>query len=362
MAPNTTKTGVEALDRAFGGLYLHLPTIICGRRKSGKFVFAAQFLVKALRAGERAIFFTYKCPEDVIAGIDAKDIDINEAISTGQLIICPYSSMRPEGSDPDAALPFPGVMDELSTIVKENGVSYAIFDTVAPWTAIEPVEAMPDHVEHFISTLSALGLTSLLILPEPASPAAQKLATILRELCPINIEFESREFGAQFIIRVTKFQGMAKVNLPMEFSLDLVPGVGFVDIASEETPQIDEITAVAMAKTLEPAPLPTPTPAPTSAFRPFLAPSLASFSRPNASPIAPQPAIQQPAPMMAAPQTAAQQPAVPQPAPQPAPQATAQLASRRASFASVVFLPEFRAPGDSAPGGRPAMRQPGNPL
>ena len=39
MFPNTTRTGISAIDKTFGGVYLRRPTIIYGPRKSGKFIF-----------------------------------------------------------------------------------------------------------------------------------------------------------------------------------------------------------------------------------------------------------------------------------------------------------------------------------
>ncbi len=295
MAPNTTKTGIGVLDKAFGGVYLHLPTVVCGRRKSGKFVFATQLLVKTLRAGERIILFTSKRPQDVIANVRREYPDIDEAASSGQLVICPYSSMHHANTDPYAPLPFPEALDELTSLVRSNGISYAIFDSVVPWTAIEPVDAMPEHVDTFFSTLSMLGLTSLLILPEPASAAALSLTTVLRELCPINIELEARNFGANFIFRVTKFQGMAKAHLPMEFSLDIVPGVGFETLGSTEGSKLVDLYTPTAADQ------PVKTAAP--AFRPLLVPTLASFSfanesAPSAPAAAPAPAAP---PMPAAP-------------------------------------------------------------
>ena len=118
----------------------------------------------------------------------------------------------------------------------------------------------------FISTLSSLDVTSLLLLPEPASPAATSLAGVLRELCPINIEKESHEFGANFVLRVTKFQSMAKESIPLEVTLDIVPGVGFGDPAAAGKPRLDEMVSVG------------PATEPKLAFRPFMSPSLASFS------------------------------------------------------------------------------------
>lgn len=332
MAPNTVKTGIGVLDNAFGGIYLNFPTLVCGRRKSGKFIFATQVLARALRIGERAILFTSKRPEDIVSSMGTESLDVDEAISSGQLIICPYSSMHRNGSDPYAALQFPEVLDELSAIMKSEKIAYAVFDTVVPWTAIEPVEAMPDHVEKFISTLSSLDVTSLLLLPEPASPAATSLAGVLRELCPINIEMESHEFGANFVLRVTKFQGMAKESIPLEVTLDIVPGVGFEDPSAAEKPQLDEMVSV------------EPATEPKLAFRPFLSPSLASFSTNGIpGPVPSGPAFVESA---RTPQPSQATPPPPLPAaPRPATPrfATPPLAqpNGRASFASVVDLPEF---------------------
>jgi len=240
MAPLTTRSGIQALDGAFGGLYLQRPTLVSGRRKTGKFIFAVQLLSKVLKSGDNAVFFTDKDPKDVIAELEARGVDTNLALESYQLIICPYSSMQRSGEGIFAPLPFPQAMEELSAIVSDHSVSYALFDTVVPWTAIEPLEDMPAHVENFIKSLERMGLSSLLLIPFPDSPAAQSLANLLRELCPTNIELESKNFGAEFVLRVTKFQGMTGTPLPWEKTLDLIPGVGF-GVAEESGPAANSV-------------------------------------------------------------------------------------------------------------------------
>ena len=229
IAPNTTKLGITVFDQAFGGIYLHKPTIICGRRKSGKFVVASQLMVKTLLAGDRVLLFTAKNPEEAVRMIPSDTLDIGEAVENGQFLICPYSSMERSGTGPYSPLPFPQALDELSHLVKANGITYAVFDSIVPWTAIQPLEAMQEHVDTFFSTLDGLGLTSLLLLPEPASAAALSLSTVLREVCPINIEISAKNFGAEFTMQVTKYQGLpgGARKLPQKFALDLTPGVGF---------------------------------------------------------------------------------------------------------------------------------------
>ncbi len=229
IAPNTTKLGITVFDQAFGGIYLHKPTIICGRRKSGKFVVAMQLMAKTLLVGDRVLLFTQKTPEEVMRMVPADSLDVNGAVDNGQFLICPYSGMERAGTGPYAPLPFPQALDELSNLVKANGVTYVVFDTIVPWTAIQPLDAMQEHVDTFFSTLDGLGLTSLLLLPEPASAAALSLSTVLREVCPINIEIAAKNFGAEFTMQVTKYQGLsgAARKLPQKFALDLTPGVGF---------------------------------------------------------------------------------------------------------------------------------------
>ena len=275
IAPNTTKLGIEVFDQAFGGIYLRKPTILCGRRKSGKFVVATQLMVKTLLIGDRIVLFTAKNPEEVLRMAPDDIIDLEEAVENGQLIICPYSAMQRSGTGPYAPLPFPQALDDLSALVKDNGITYAIFDSIVPWTAIQPLEAMQEHVDTFFSTLDGLGLTSLLLLPEPASAASLSLATVLREVCPINLEISAKNFGAEFTMQVTKYQGLhgAAKKLPQKFALDLTPGVGFNSPDAPRAKTISDLEAFASANRAAAAEKGNAHPA----FRPFLAGGLANF-------------------------------------------------------------------------------------
>lgn len=290
IAPNTTKLGIAAFDNALGGIYLHKPTVVCGRRKSGKFVVATQLMAKTLLVGDKVVIFTAKTPEEILRSVSSSIVNLNEAAESGQLLICPYSSMERPDAGPYATLPFPQALDELCALVRENAITYAIFDTVVPWTAIQPVEAMQEHVDTFLSTLDSLGLTSLLLLPEPASPASHSLAKALREGCPINIELASQHFGAEFTMQVTKFQGLhgSAGKLPLKFKLDFTPDVGFNSVetkAGNKDIGVIALPSGAMAgRGHEAAP----------AFRPFLAGGLVDFAGSNLAAVGAPPAMKAP--------------------------------------------------------------------
>lgn len=272
MAPVTTKSGISALDSAFGGLYLKRATLLLGRHRSGKSTFAAHFLAKTLLSGENAVIFTAKTPAEVTALLDERGVDARQAIEGGQLVVCPYSAMTRSGDGPFAPLPFPQASEELAKLVIDNSISYAIFDSVVPWTAIEPLEKMRDHTEDFVASLEALKLTSLLLLPNPASPGAESLTNVLRDLCPTNIELESKRFGAEFVLRVTKYQGVTNIGLPWEKTLIMVPGEGFV------APEDGGALLAAEQAARQPAPSAHPPKSEKPKFRPLIQSGLSDFA------------------------------------------------------------------------------------
>ena len=329
LAPNTTKLGITVFDQAFGGIYLHKPTILCGSVKSGKFVIATHLMVKTLLAGERIVLFTAKKPEEVINIVPIDILALGESVESGQLTVCSYSSMPRAGTGPFAPLPFPEALDELRSLVKDKDISYAIFDSVVPWTAIYPVEALREHADSFFSTLGALKLTSLLLLPEPASPAANDLANILREACPINLEISAKNFGAEFTLQVTKYQGLAgsSKKLPQQFQLDLTPGVGFDSPISPKPASLDEFEALENHS----RPAATHTHKAKPSFRPFIVGGPASF-------VGPGPAAQPQPPAASTP------PPAPSFTPPPAPSFTPQPAPSFAPPPAPSFTPPQPAP------------------
>lgn len=353
MSLNTTKIGLSVLDRAFGGIYLHRPTLICGRNKSGKSVIATHLAMKTLQSGECVVFFTDKTPEEVMSNADTAQVDLTKAISSGQLLLLPYATMKREGNNRYSPLPFPEALNELKELVRARHVSYVIFDTIVPWVATLPIEEMPDRIERLISEFNEMELTTLLLLPEPASTASRKLAENLRELCPINMEIESLNFGAEFVLRVTKYQGGNRAKLPLEFNLDLIPGVGFEQVSTNDRTSVknrvieEEVTATILPNKRK------------RSYKPFLSQGLSDFSETsNASapvhgikatvPQAPiQPAARQPMPQQDIhPVYQAAQSRQPQSVDSSTPNAPAaanapQPSAAKPSFATVVNFPDF---------------------
>lgn len=243
-----TKLGLSPFDQAFGGIYFNKPVLIRGRKKSGKSILSTHFICKNIKAGERVILFTDKRPEDVFLDANSMNFDFAPAVEAEQLMLISYRNMHEVGGafDPYAPLPLPEALEELKETVKRLNIAYVVFDTAVPWLAVPSVKDMPAHVDEFVSTLNRLGLTSIFLLPHAASEAAKSLDETLSDLCPIVIDLQTRE-NNEHIIRVVKYQGNNKTQVPVDFSVELRPGKGFT--SSEPSAEL-ETGFVAPSKSL----------------------------------------------------------------------------------------------------------------
>ena len=227
------KLGLPFFDQDFGGVYANMPTLIKGPAKSGKSLLAVHFADNQIKSGECVTFLTQRNPESLLLDARGMGVDFHEALRSEQLRLLPYKSLvetdptaPPKPWNPYDPLPMPGILEDFKNEMRESDCHFVIFDTVVPWLAVTPVENMPPTVGHFIETLGKLGLTSILLLPEPDSPAARQLVDKLEELCPIVIHQEERR-DARFSMSVVKYQGNSSQPLPRDYRVEFVPGVGF---------------------------------------------------------------------------------------------------------------------------------------
>ena len=219
------KLGLPFLDDAIGGVYFGLPALVKGTRDSGKVVLAAHFVDRILRIGEKALFFCETSPESVVLEARSAGIDLEPAIRSGQLLLVPLRASFASGRG--GAFPFDDALVELHALASRSSVGFAVFSSVVPWLAVTPTSEMPHRVDAFLAALSALSLTSLLLVHKPASAPAAKLVDKLASSCPVVLEMETFS-SAQRELRVVKCDGRDDLSLPLVFPLDLVPGKGLV--------------------------------------------------------------------------------------------------------------------------------------
>ena len=296
---NKTRLGFDPVDKALGGIYFFEPTLIWGPRHSGKSLLSAQFAAKVLQTGERICVMVENNPRDFFLDLQSVNVDVGEAVGSGQLLALSCKGIadaHPAETGAAAGgptvLPFPEAIEELRQLVTAKSIPFFIFNSVIPWVAVPPDE-VTTRVETFVSALESMQLTSLLLLPRPASPAATRLRDTLADACPVVLQLTSKSDADRRIL-VTHYHGASNITLPVDYPAAILPGRGFV--AREE----------ANADSIAPQPIPSLAARPTHRHaqhhHALLPPSAASSPPPSAPaahnaflPVPPSAADNQPA-------------------------------------------------------------------
>ena len=241
---NKTRLGFDPLDKALGGIYFNHPTLVNGPRNSGKSLLSAQFAAKVLQTGERVCVMVESNPNDFFLDLQSVNVDVGAAVGSGQLLALSCKNFADtQATAGSATLPFPAALEELRELTTSKSIPFFIFNTVLPWVAV-PLAEMPARVEEFTSATETMGITSLLLLPRPASPAAVRLRDTLAERCPIGLQLVQGD-GVRHI-RVTRYRGATDISLPADYPVAILPGRGFVaqeeadgtSLASQQIPSL----------------------------------------------------------------------------------------------------------------------------
>ncbi len=212
------KLGVSFFDRDFGGIPLGGATLCWGRKRSGKSALAIQFIDNAVKSGDHALLITEKSSEDIRRYALEIGIRLDDAEASGALTILSYGSLDTNGDGtPDAPFPFEQSLEELRHIIDRNEVSCVVFQPIAPWVSILPVEYIPARLERMFDALEELDVTSLFILDRPVSAAAYALRNAVRKACPVVLSMDRGQSRRERILRVEKYSnGPSGLELPRE--------------------------------------------------------------------------------------------------------------------------------------------------
>ncbi len=254
MSFRKTKLGIAPFDKAFGGIYLGHATLLWGARASRKEFLAAQFAAKILLSGERLCVMADDNPENFLLDVESFGFDAQPAIESGQLVLLNALGGIASGATPGTSamgplLPFPKALEELRELAITRSIQYFFFHSVLPWVATLPSSDIHARVDTFVSALEGSSLTSLLLLPRPASPVATTLRDELAERCPIVLEMIT-DAEAGHHLHVSKYRGATRTSLPADIPLAIRPEKGFVspDTAQKSSPRLSDDSPARPAK------------------------------------------------------------------------------------------------------------------
>jgi KaiC/GvpD/RAD55 family RecA-like ATPase len=226
-----TVTGLRFFDDEFGGAYRGRVHLLTARAQGGKTVTGLQFLKRGLELGERGLILSAEAAADLAIHASFLGLNVEEAAVTDNLLLFEYKDyIQGRDEEQNIVLP-PEGFQQLSQVIEEEVVSRVVLDTALPWINMGRRTNMQEHVVSLVRAFERLGATTLLTLPKPASPAAQKLRKTIEANVPVAITIDYSPDTGKRVWIVNKYLGSDRSEQSVE--IEFKPGTGF-DVASEK--------------------------------------------------------------------------------------------------------------------------------
>ena len=223
--------GIPVLDDKFSGIYVGHVTLLTGASGEGREVAVSAALNSYYRLEEQVLAVFSESDDHVALRAREVGYDLEKATEIGALSII-YHAYKP-GEE----LPLRESLEEIIAEARRISANVLFIQDARPWLEVHPVSAAPERVAEFISILEGSGLTTIVALPEPVSPAAKKVWEEMKNNSSVSLQFRRDRLGNYFM-KVLNYMGLtADVRLPYETPMKFVPRKGFVkDVEPEAFP------------------------------------------------------------------------------------------------------------------------------
>ncbi len=222
-------SGISIIDNAWGGFYRGGTYLLIGSRKSGRTLLGLQYTKECIKQKETCLYFTSMRPKDLMIQAASIDFDLQYHMNQNKVIVvrvAPPSDLN-EVSNPDEFLV--EYLRDIVTVVEQYKPNKMVFDEITHFIGFANLTLLQDV---FIETSEAIeneGVTSLFILGEPATSAANSIVDILTANST-GVLYLNKEDGAGKII-VTPNIGHTQGKFTANYRLE--PNVGIVDDYAE---------------------------------------------------------------------------------------------------------------------------------
>lgn len=173
------RSGIPIVDSAWGGFYHGGTYLIVGERKSGKTLLSLQYAVEAAKNKEVCLFFTSSRPKDLIIHAASIDVDLESYINQNLIIVVrvAHPSDSEEFKTRDELLN--DYLNDLLSVINQYKPAKIIFDEITPYIEFENLNNLQESFGSLIESIEESGITSLLILREPAAQSSKMIFNIV---------------------------------------------------------------------------------------------------------------------------------------------------------------------------------------
>ncbi len=172
-------SGISIVDNAWGGFYRGGTYLLIGPRKSGRTLLGLQFAKECVRQKEICLYFTSMRPKDLMIQAASIDFDLQQHMNQNQVIVvrvAPPSDLKEVENTDEFLVEY---LRDIVTVVGQYQPNKMVFDELTPFINFVNLTLLQDV---FIETTEAIeneSVTSLFVLGDPATPAANSIADTL---------------------------------------------------------------------------------------------------------------------------------------------------------------------------------------
>jgi circadian clock protein KaiC len=207
-------SGNPLIDMTWGGFYTGGTYFLLGPRKSGRTIFALQYAMQAASMRETCLYFSSFRPKDLLINAAAIDIDLQHFITQNLFTLVRVTPTKniEYAKDPDSYLV--EYIKDIKSVIDQYNPSRITFDELTPFIGFKDLGLLKDTFLETIDYIEEKGITSLYVISEPVTPAANKIVSTLLNLSTGHIVLE---------------KGEGLINKKNPATIKITPNVGHIE-------------------------------------------------------------------------------------------------------------------------------------
>ncbi len=208
-------TGIELLDRGYGGAYRGRGILVSGKCGAGKTELGLRFIAEGLENEEAGMILSAQPARDLALQLSNMGVKFSNPTVSGNLYLYEYKNFIPSRDREETLAMTCEGGEELCQILAQTRIRRLVLDTALPWITLPTMqtEKLPEHIYTFMSRLEDLRVTTLLTLPMPVSKSAVKLRALVEACVPVSVVLQEQSAAGRLNGRVSKYLG---VRIPNE--------------------------------------------------------------------------------------------------------------------------------------------------
>ena len=187
------RSGIPIVDSAWGGFYHGGTYLLVGEKKSGKTLLSLQYAVEAAKNKQVCLYFTNSRPKDLMIHAASIDIDLENYINQNTIIVVRVAqpTETTEFKSRDEFLN--DYLRDIISVVNQYNPARIIFDELTPYVEYENLNNLSEAFSSMVETIEDMGITSLLILREPAAQSSKMIFNVLNSFATGIIQLHKSE-------------------------------------------------------------------------------------------------------------------------------------------------------------------------